>query len=165
MAIAKCLVCKTEFYIKPSHLIRGWGKYCSIDCRSKGQLKGKIVACTICNMKAYKTPLAIRRSKSGKYFCSKRCQTIWRNKIIFVGENHFNWKSGESAYRRILISSTITQICSLCKTNDKRVLMVHHFDKNRKNNKIENLIWLCNNCHYLVHHYVDERNKLALILN
>jgi predicted HNH restriction endonuclease len=26
-------------------------------------------------------------------------------------------------------------------------------DKNRKNNKIKNLIWLCRNCHFLIHNY------------
>jgi len=40
-------------------------------------------------------------------------------------------------------------------------LIVHHIDKNRNNNGIENLIWLCQNCHYLVHHYTDDRKRLS----
>ena len=52
-----------------------------------------------------RSPLAIKKSKSGKYFCTKKCQTIWRNKILYTGENHSNWKDGESAYRRILETS------------------------------------------------------------
>lgn len=142
----------------------GWGKYCSIDCRNKGQLRGEKVCCSICKKEVYRSPLAIKRSRSGKYFCSKICQTVWRNKIIFIGENHANWKNGESAYRRILKASGRLEICTLCETSDKRVLMVHHFDKNRKNNKITNLIWLCNNCHYLVHHYNDEAIKLRELI-
>lgn len=58
---------------------------------------------------------------------------------------------------------SIPKICRLCKTKDIRVLAVHHIDKNRKNNKISNLAWLCHNCHLLVHHYDAERNKFERI--
>lgn len=103
------------------------------------------------------------RSKSKKFFCSKTCQTIWRNKIVFIGENHANWKFGESAYRRILAADGKDRICKLCATDDKRILIVHHQDKNRRNNKIENLAWLCHNCHYLVHHFEGTKDKLRKI--
>jgi len=45
----------------------------------------------------------------------------------------------------------IKPICSKCGFEDKRVLVIHHKDYNRKNNNINNLIWLCRNCHYLIH--------------
>jgi predicted HNH restriction endonuclease len=44
-------------------------------------------------------------------------------------------------------------VCKKCGNKDARVLEVHHLDKNRKNSNIENLIWLCANCHTLVHRY------------
>ena len=38
--------------------------------------------------------------------------------------------------------------CSVCNYNeDVSILEVHHIDENRKNNKLENLIILCPNCH------------------
>jgi predicted HNH restriction endonuclease len=40
------------------------------------------------------------------------------------------------------------------------MLVVHHIDENRNNNNHENLIWLCYNCHHLVHNYPDEKAKL-----
>lgn len=150
--------------MKQSHISRGWGKYCSIECRSKGQLKGKNVNCFLCNKEIYRPPLSIKRSKSGKFFCNKKCQTIWRNKILFIGEKHANWIHGKSAYRRILKASGSLQMCALCNTSDNRVIIVHHIDKNRNNNTISNLIWLCNNCHYLVHHYKEEEKKLKLLI-
>ncbi len=159
-----CLVCKTKFYVKPSHQKKGWGKYCSIICRTKSQLNGKKVNCFICQKQIYRSQKDLKKSDSGNYFCSKSCQTIWRNSILYSGENHSNWKYGESAYRRILLATGQKQICTLCKTEDKRVLAVHHRDKNRKNNTVENLIWLCHNCHYLIHHHFDELNKLNRIL-
>jgi len=38
----------------------------------------------------------------------------------------------------------------------KKCTQLHHIDKNRRNNKIKNLLELCPNCHYLLH-----RNKLG----
>jgi len=44
-------------------------------------------------------------------------------------------------------------------TGAKKVIIVHHIDKNRKNNKLSNLAWLCRNCHFLVHHHEEENLK------
>ena len=63
----------------------------------------------------------LRKSKSGNFFCSKSCQTVWRNKYLFSGENHANWLHGESAYRDILKRANKEQICILCRTNDLRI--------------------------------------------
>jgi hypothetical protein len=164
MSVVSCLECKKEFYVKPSHIKIGWGKFCSITCRNNGQLRGKIISCFICNKKVYKANADIKKSKSGNFFCSKRCQTIWRNSIVFVGEKHANWISGESAYRRILEAVRPEKICLMCKISDERVIIVHHIDKNRRNNNVSNLTWLCNNCHYLVHHYTKEKEKLNKLL-
>lgn len=158
-----CLICKKEFYVKPTHQRKGWGKYCSIGCRTRSQLKGAQVNCFICKKHIYRSQKDLRNSKSGKYFCSKSCQTDWRNRILYSGKNHSNWRYGESAYRRILKATGKIQICNLCGTDDIRVLAVHHKDKNRKNNDVMNLVWLCHNCHYLVHHYSDEQEKLKFL--
>ena len=159
MPCVNCIICATQKYAKPNWLKKGWGKYCSLKCRYKGQKKGKYIACFICQKETYKTLKALTRSKSNKFFCNKSCQTIWRNSA-FMGPKHGNWKGGESTYRNILIRSKIEKTCGLCQTKDKRILAVHHIDKNRKNNKINNLVWLCHNCHFLVHHYDDEQEKL-----
>ena len=164
MPIAQCVCCNNEFYAKQSHLKRGWGKYCSIACRSRAQIRGKYISCFICNREIYRTNADIKKSKSGKYFCSKRCQTIWRNSILYIGESHSNWIDGESAYRRILEAAKPEKACVMCTMHDERVIIVHHLDKNRKNNDVANLIWLCNNCHYLVHHYKKEQKRLYSII-
>ncbi len=160
MTLVCCEKCGRQFYTKPNWIEKGWGKYCSRDCVFAKQRKGKVINCFICNKEAYKSPKELIRSKSKKFFCSKSCQTTWRNKIVFIGENHANWKTGESAYRRILAANGKTLICRLCDNLDKRVLIVHHKDRNRENNKIENLVWLCHNCHYLVHHFEDTKDQL-----
>ncbi len=151
MPEVKCRLCLRSFYAKPNHIRLGWGKFCSIDCRSKAQLKGKLVNCAICDKSIYRSPRMISHSRSGKHFCSKSCQTLWRN-TIYVGEKSTNWINGENAYRKILIRRGKRSICAICRTTDQRVLNAHHKDHQRDNNKIDNLIWLCLNCHYLVHH-------------
>ncbi len=78
---------------------------------------------------------------------------IWKNKNSLSGENHPNWVNGEFSGRRSLERSKRQVICVLCSNNDKRLLAVHHKDRNRQNNKLKNLIWLCHNCHHLVHRY------------
>ncbi len=153
MPIVSCKICGKKFYAKPSWLKRGWGKYCSNECHHKAQLKGKFVYCNTCKKKIWRKPLHLKRSKSGKFFCSKSCQTLWRNKV-YSGPNHPLWKGGEhQEYRTILIRSGIEPRCKLCGHKDKRVLVVHHRDKKRNNNILKNLIWLCLNCHHLVHNY------------
>lgn len=154
MPYQKCKICNAEFYAKPNWIRKGHGKYCSNKCSYESRKNGKVMNCFICNKETYKPQKELRASKSKKYFCSKSCQTIWRNSMVYVGENHPNWKNGENKdYRKILTGNKIKPICKLCHCKDKRVLCAHHLDKDRKNNSLSNLIWLCYNCHHLVHNY------------
>ena len=150
MPIVNCKTCGKEFCVKPSHLARCWGKFCSIPCKIQTQLQGAWVVCSTCGKKVYLSPKSLARSESGKYFCTKSCQTLWRNNT-YAGEKSPNWTDGKSAYRKILIRNGVIPECWLCKTKDKRVLSVHHKDHNRINNDVKNLVWPCFNCHHLVH--------------
>lgn len=153
MPIVRCKKCKKEFYAKPHWLKRGWGKYCSSKCQYESYRTGEFIACAICGKKAWKRPKQIKHSKSGKFFCSKSCQTLWRNNE-FRGPKHGNWKGGENIHHKeLLVKNNIKLICRVCRTKDERVLAVHHLDKNRKNNDIKNLVFLCHNCHHLVHNH------------
>ncbi len=151
MVETECKTCKILFNAKPSWLKHGYGKYCSLNCKYIGTRKGKLVDCNICGKKSYKQPKDIKNSKSGKFFCSKSCQTKWRN-TEFVGQKHANWKTGKSAYKSVLNRHNIAKICSMCGTNNEKILAVHHIDKNHYNNSLNNLAWVCHNCHHLIHH-------------
>jgi hypothetical protein len=156
-----CIVCKKRFYAKPHWLKRGWGKYCSSTCQHQDSKNGKIVLCFMCGKKTYRQKRMLARSKSKKYFCSKSCQIKWRHKT-HVGSKHGNWKYGEYAYRSIMLRKGSPRFCTLCTTKNLRILAVHHVDQNRKNNNIKNLCWLCHNCHFLVHHYKLENERLMV---
>ena len=151
MPWVKCKICNADFYAKPRHLKIGWGKHCSNTCLYESMKTGTWVACSTCNKKIYRSLKELRASKSHKFFCDKSCLASWKNTHILSGEQHANWKFGENAYRAIMIRKGAPPICGKCGINDFRVLVVHHIDRNRKNNQLSNLKWLCKNCHYLEH--------------
>ena len=156
-----CKKCKKKFLTKAFYVKRGQGIYCSRPCHFLDARERILKHCDTCGAETFKKPTQIRRSKSGKYFCNKSCQTIWRN-AYFHGEGHPNYKEGLYSYRSVLDRNKVVAICRRCKTTDKRVLAVHHIDQNRKNNKVTNLAWLCHNCHHLIHRYPEERKKVRV---
>ena len=151
MVKRKCIVCGKVICIKESHVKKGWGKYCSKKCQGKAQINGKWVECDYCRKEIYRTPKDFKRSKSKKFFCSVNCHCSWENTNSRCGENAPNWVAGQTVYRRLLKRYGKSEKCSRCSIDDKRVLVVHHRDSNRKNNQPENLEWLCRNCHCIVH--------------
>lgn len=153
-----CKHCSKEFYAKPSWIKNGYGIYCSNHCSFASRKQGETVFCHVCGTETYKQRKALTRSKSGKFFCTKSCQTKWRNRV-YVREDHPNWKGGRHSYRELMLKQGGEPKCVLCKTIDERILAVHHIDEDRSNNVIENLAWLCHNCHHLVHHHPNERSK------
>ena len=50
-------------------------------------------------------------------------------------------------------------ICNRCGITNKLVLLVHHKDRNRYNNEIENLEILCWNCHIIEHNKFRGKRK------
>ncbi len=162
MLHVKCKICNTGFFPRPDHVKKGWGIYCSSNCKHAGAMTGKRHSCFICKKEILRIPSKIKRSKSGKFFCDKSCQTKWRN-TQYKGTKHLGWKGGFSMYRDILRNSGQSIKCLYCGNRDSRVLAVHHVDENHRNNEIKNLVWLCHNCHYLVHHDIVEKSKFLTL--
>lgn len=163
MPVRKCLICNSDFIAKQYFIDRGQGKYCSKPCQYVGFKKGKAAECFSCKKVIYRSLSDIRKSKSQLFFCDKSCQTLWRNKQ-YVGEKHINWRGGARTYRDILRRKGDPVRCTLCLITDQRVLAAHHVDHNHGNNEPENLVWLCHNCHYLVHHDKLIERKLMVIM-
>ena len=158
----QCKECSSDFSVKPSQLKLGFGIFCSQKCHSLSQRRGKFVFCHVCKKQVWRMPKELNDSKSKNYFCSKSCQTTWRNRCLYIGSKHKNWRSGKSVYRQILLRNGRTETCKRCGLIDRRVLAVHHVDKNRQNNDVANLLWLCHNCHYLIHHDTEEMGRLMV---
>jgi 5-methylcytosine-specific restriction endonuclease McrA len=96
-------------------------------------------------------PNALQKSRSSLYFCSKTCSISWKNSELRSGQNHPLWNGGKAIYRKKMEQAPIEVRCQDCGITNKQVLVVHHRDHNRDNNELENLVWLCRNCHYLAH--------------
>lgn len=155
----KCEICDKEFITKAYFRKHGWGRFCTLACKNIAARRSKELECYVCGKKVVRQVSKISSSKSGKFFCSKSCQTVWRNGY-YSREKHSQWKGGfHRKYRDILMKENRRVQCFLCGINDERVLVVHHKDRNRSNNVPTNLTWLCHNCHYKVHH-----NKMTKLL-
>lgn len=107
--------------------------------------------CLYCKKDIYVTKSLIKIG-SGK-FCDMKCYANWQSQNRRL-EKSYTWKGGaEDTYRRIarniIRSLSIPLICSIC--GREKSIIIHHLDKNVKNNNILNLKILCQSCHVKLH--------------
>ena len=150
-----CPICKSKFekeekYINFS-IKKDWKIYCSNECKHIGKAKEYNYKCANCGKDLIVTPSRIKRSKTGNLYCSKKCSTIKNNTLFKKWENHPQYKNGISSYRWIKIKSMKELKCEECNFDNPLALEVHHKDRNRKNNNLDNLQLLCCNCHTIKH--------------
>lgn len=122
--------------------------FCSPECQNDFKRTGKKIKCSECGKFIYKRVSDIKRSKSGKLFCTKSCSTIYWNKHLKTGPNNPNYKG--LSYRKHALR-ILGSKCAFCNYNNKQVIQVHHKDHNRSNNKIDNLLIVCPTHHWEIH--------------
>ena len=135
--ITTCVTCGNEFTHISSRANKA--KYCSRSCYHKGQKgKGSIeYTCQHCDKKFLGSPSHKRK------FCSRACVNK-SNKSV--------WNPSFITARKAMASREMIMKCNRCGYSDcPEILGVHHRDRNRKNNNLENLEVLCPNCHSLEH--------------
>lgn len=85
--------------------------------------------------------------KENKEWKKQSFNQEWKDKISLSKMNEKNpqWKGGISQdfYRKFLKKN-----CEIC---NKEAKIIHHLDKDRQNNKKENLQSLCYSCHLFIH--------------
>lgn len=106
--------------------------------------------CAKCGRTIQRRPVDLQRSKTGNLYCSKSCSNSSNNSLFRQHENNPNYTHGRSSYRNRRLKESEMK-CERCGFDDPRALQVHHKDKNRKNNRLENLELLCANCHLIEH--------------
>jgi hypothetical protein len=148
-----CSVCGKEFDrdmrdIRKTAIVGG-KIYCSSECHAIAQRTGKIVQCSECGKEVYKTVSNIRDSNNGSMFCGKSCAASYHNRSR-VGVDHPSYTNGCGSYRRLAISELGSK-CRICGYDIMIVLQVHHKDRNRGNNSIDNLDVLCPTHHNEYH--------------
>jgi len=87
------------------------------------------------------------RSTKEQVTCSRACS----NTYFRSGPDHGNYIDGVSSYRKKALLH-YGEVCMKCGYSNARVLEVHHKNKNREDNSIDNLEVLCANCHTLEHY-------------
>lgn len=72
-----CEKCQTPFYAAPSHVLKGWGRFCSKACSSSGEanhrFKKNDVVCKCCGSEFHVKPSRQKRGKA-RVYCSDECR-------------------------------------------------------------------------------------------
>lgn len=85
-------------------------------------------------------------SRDNQVVCSYSCS----NTVFRSDKDNPNYITGISSYRSKALKY-YNNCCKYCSYNNLDALEVHHIDKNRENNSIDNLEVVCANCHTLIH--------------
>ncbi len=139
---SKCGICGKSVYRRPIELLRSKGMaYCSSACY--GLASRKENPCIICA-----TPILASLHKKT---CSRACANKNRAGIKYKIGSPKDKVKNQRAVKLRLIAVRGTQ-CERCRYSRVEILHVHHRDRNRNNNELENLELICPNCHYEEHH-------------
>lgn len=101
------------------------------------------------------------------HFCRKKSFPDWRKKsfvdILINNQSATNRVQG-SVLRKRLIESGVEYSCLICKNNGewlgKPILLeVDHIDGDWKNNSVENLRFLCPNCHSQTPNFIKKKTN------
>ena len=149
----KCLHCEKEFLARKSLVEQNKIKFCSKECSSGSKQIKEKCKCKVCKIEFLRSPSKLKNSKSGLYFCSKKCKDYAQSingGIVEIQPSHYN--GGKRVYREKALKH-YGKKCNRCGYEKHvNILHVHHTDRNRSNNNIENLEVLCLNCHAEEHY-------------
>ena len=138
---AECLICKKKIYKRPSLIeVNGNRIFCSSKCY--GFSSRKEVPCIVCG----KMLLAGFNRKT----CGRACANKNRTGIKYkIGRP----KDKTQLFRilKLRLMEQRGKKCEKCNYKKYEILQVHHKDRNRNNNRPENLELICPNCHYEEH--------------
>lgn len=130
-----CVVCNKPIYRRPSEIKNGQ-VFCGIVCYGVSQRIE--IPCKVCG-KLILTGL-------NKKTCSRGCANINRVGIKYkVGSPRDKVKSQQALKLRLLKERGL--LCEKCGYNKYEILQVHHKDRSRENNNLDNLELICPNCH------------------
>ena len=135
----KCSICNKKIYRRPKEIESGQ-VFCSVRCAGIGCRKEK--PCAIC-----KKPIL---SSLNKKTCSRACANIQRTGIKY----HLGSPRDKVKYQKGLKLRLLKERghkCEKCNYSKYEILQVHHKDRNRNHNELNNLELICPNCHYEEH--------------
>lgn len=137
-----CFLCKKSVYRRPFQIQNNGGKaFCSSRCF--GIFCRKEKHCIVCG-----TSILAGKNKQS---CSRACANKHRAGIKYkIGSPRDKVKDQRALKLRLLNQRGLQ--CERCGYSKVEILQVHHRDRNRDHNTLENLELICPNCHYEEHH-------------
>lgn len=148
-----CIVCGKPIYKRRVEIERNKGRvFCSMACYGISCRKEK--PCIICGR-----PIL---SGANKKTCSRSCANKHRAGIKYK-MNQPRSKVKSYKFLKIRLLKARGKICERCGYNKYEILQIHHKDKNRSNNNLDNLELICPNCHFEEHYL--ERSWLKSLAN
>ena len=144
VAYRECVICNRIFRVKSKWNAKGsrYRKTCSSECESKFR--------SIAVKGSWKEE---RKKHMSKLFTG-RDTSNWN---IARRENKPNWKGGytSSVYNDIAFTELgLDPVCNEC--GSTKFICVHHIDKDRTHNTIDNLVVLCKSCHTRLHNKLKD---------
>ncbi len=146
---AQCRTCGKAFHRSPANFRESnTHAYCSKGCYAEARKAGIAevrrpvdasehpATCQQCGK-----DFVIRRSPFGGYRGRKYCSDECRHQSQITSRVHVS--------RNILKARK--SCCELCGLVEPEILEVHHIDRNRRNNRDDNLLLICPNCHRKIH--------------
>jgi len=123
------------------------------------QNKGSsLVKCYTCRIEFKRSNSKLRVLRHGFTFCGRRCKEKAQSLggLKEIQPAHYGRGEGKYSYRKLAFDTYPHKCnrCDYCKVID--ILRVHHIDRNRLNNKIQNLEILCPTCHDEEHFLSEE---------
>lgn len=137
-----CKTCLKPIYRRPFQIKINNGRvYCSPHCYSISLRKE--IPCVVCGR--------LILSGLNKKTCNRSCANKLRTGIKYhIGCPRDKVKSQQALKIRLL--NDRGNICERCGYSKYEILQVHHKDRDRNNNDLENLELICPNCHFEEHY-------------
>lgn len=136
-----CAVCGAAFSV--IRFRKDTAKHCSKKCYYKAMNKCGTVelTCSVCGTTFRRPPY---RAKYKRPCCSIKCRgLLQRTEQPGSAATARNWLARRGFFL----------VCNRCGYDSHpEILVIHHRDRNRKNNAVENLEILCPNCHAVEHY-------------
>jgi len=138
-----CQICGKGIYRRPIEIKRNDGRvFCSLACYGKACRKEN--PCLVCG----KLILASLNKKT----CSRGCANKHREGIKYK-LNSPKDKVKTQGILKIRLLKIRGKKCERCGFGKFQILQIHHKDKNRNNNSLDNLELICPNCHSQEHYF------------
>lgn len=160
--LTKCEGCGKDFECSTRKLNynkkSGFKIFCSTECynKDKKEKNSVITNCANCGKEISKPKSSLKKSLTGNLYCSRSCSAGKNNTLFKKWENHPQYKNGIRGYRELKLNSVNDPKCEKCGFANILALEVHHKDRNRENNNLDNLQILCCNCHTIEHRNKNE---------